>query len=92
MYVGRLLGKSTDGSSGTFTLDIAGPPANDDCSTPVHLGTQSGASYDNTLATTGSQGQGGCVAIHKDLWFTWIASQNGAATIDTDFGLNIQDR
>jgi hypothetical protein len=81
------LGRSglSAGGTGTFTLDFLLPPANDDCGSPVNLGSTSGSAYDNTLASTGVQGQGnpGCTDVRKDLWYTWTATQNGTATLDT---------
>jgi hypothetical protein len=81
------LGRSglSAGGTGTFTLDFQLPPANDDCGSPIDLGSTGGSSYDNTLGSTGVQGQGnpGCTDVHKDLWYRWTATQNGTATLDT---------
>lgn len=81
------LGRSglSAGGTGTFTLDFLLPPANDDCGSPVNLGSAGGSSYDNTLGSTGVQGHGnpGCTDVRKDLWYTWTATQNGTATLDT---------
>jgi hypothetical protein len=73
------------GGSGTFTLDVTPPPASDNCLTPEVLGTGTFAAYDNTLATTGTQGQNHplCNNVEKDLWFLWTAPSNGTATLDT---------
>jgi hypothetical protein len=47
-------------------------------------------SYDNTAATTGSQGQStNCGPIHNDLWFTWTATTSGTATIETCFQTSV---
>jgi hypothetical protein len=81
------LGRSgfSAGGTGTFTLDFQLPAANDDCGSPIDLGSLGGAAYDNTLGTTGVQGQGnpGCTNVRKDLWYRWTATQNGTATLDT---------
>jgi hypothetical protein len=79
------IGTSGGGSPGlgTFTLSIAGAPANDDCSSPVVLGTTGGGGYDNSQATTSLQGHATCAAVNNDLWYTWTASVTGTATIDT---------
>ncbi|MFN0007436.1 MAG: hypothetical protein ACKVXR_05965 [Planctomycetota bacterium] len=70
-------------SAGTFRLDVTPIPANDSCATP-DTANPGGASYDNTMATTGAEGQGNpCGGIQKDLWFNWTASVNGTATIST---------
>jgi hypothetical protein len=72
--------------SGTFTLDVIGPPAHDNCATPLDLGTQLGSQYDNTQATTGPEGQTNpCGTIEHDLWFLWTAPNTGTATLETCF-------
>jgi hypothetical protein len=73
---------------GTFTLSIAGPPSNDDCTTPIVLGMGGGSGYDNSTATTGAQGATACGAVNNDLWYTWTASMSGTATLDTCFQTN----
>jgi hypothetical protein len=73
------------GGWGTFTITIDAPPANDDCNTPLVIGP-GGTGYDNTAATTGSQGQStACGPIQDDLWFTWTATTSGTATVETCF-------
>jgi hypothetical protein len=79
----------TAGSWGTFRLELAGIPANDNCATPA-IANPGGASYDNTTATTGAQGQTNpCGGITNDLWWTWTASVNGTAQIDTCFQTSV---
>jgi hypothetical protein len=74
------------GSWGTFDIEQDAPPPNDDCSTPMILPGPGGTSYDNSTATTGSQGQGtACGPIQRDLWFTWTATTSGTATVETCF-------
>jgi hypothetical protein len=85
------IGKSggTSPGWGTLRLDITPVPANDDCSAPASAGA-GGVSYDNTTATTGTQGQANpCGGIDKDLWFTWTASVSGTATIDSCFQTSV---
>ena len=79
---------------GTFRLEIAGPPANDNCATPIDLGSgPSGAGYDNLVATTGAQGQGNpCGGIERDLWYTWTASSSGSATVETCFQTSVNTK
>ncbi len=83
------IGSSSVGSggAGTFTVDVAAPPSNDDCSTPISITGQGGVNYDNTIATPSPQGMGhfGCTDVTSDLWYAWIAPQNGTATVDTCF-------
>jgi hypothetical protein len=68
---------------GAFTIDVTGVPANDDCALPITLGG-SGASFDTTSATMGSDGQASpCGAIDHDLWYEWVPSASGIATVDT---------
>jgi hypothetical protein len=79
------------GFSGTFNLVAPPPPpANDDCSTPTAVGGTGPWPFDNTAATTGTQGQteGGCLffgstAMQRDVWFTWTAPATGLATFST---------
>ncbi len=72
--------------TGTFTVDIIGPPAHDDCATPLVIGTQLGSQYDNSQATMGPAGQGNpCGNIDRDLWFLWTAPNTGTATLETCF-------
>lgn len=83
------LGRSglSAGGTGNFTLGLQGPPANDDCASPVDLSAGGSSSFDISLATTGTEGQGnpGCNNVLRDLWFKWTATQNGTATVDTCF-------
>jgi len=83
------LGAFTEGVtySGTFTLNVLVPPANDECATPVALVGNGPHAYDTTLATTGTQGQAeglcGGTGIGRDVWYTWTApttSTWGAST------------
>jgi hypothetical protein len=74
------------GGTGTFTLAFAGPPANDGCASALTIASGGvSVSYDNTSATTGTQGQAnpGCTNPKKDLWYKWTARQDGTATLDT---------
>jgi hypothetical protein len=79
---------------GAGTLNITNTSAcvpNDLCSTPTALGSSTGNfPYDNTNATTGSEGQGdvacllfGSSAIANDLWYTWTAPASGSLTVST---------
>ncbi|MBL8859716.1 MAG: hypothetical protein JNL28_14515 [Planctomycetes bacterium] len=62
----------------------------DACTTPdVVVGTGTFA-FDNTIATTGTQGQAeplcnifALVAVDQDVWFTWTATLTGVATVST---------
>src|SRR5439155_14647612 len=67
--------------SGTFTIDYPMPPANDNCSTATNVVGNGPFNFDNTFATTGTQGQSesacnftGGTAIPRDIWYTWTAT------------------
>lgn len=79
---------SAAGSSGTFTVNVAGPITNDDCSNATALSGPGPYPFDNSTATTGSQGQSeaacnffGTMGISNDVWFTWTATGSGSATV-----------
>lgn len=78
---------SGPGGPGTITIDVQGPPSNDDCSTPLVITGQSAVNYDSTIATNSPQGMGhiACSDVGKDLWYEWVAPQDGTATVDTCF-------
>ncbi len=74
--------------SGTLDISISVPTGNDDCSLPLTVVGNGPHPFDNTSATTGSQGQAeplclafGSTAIFKDLWFTWAATATGTTQI-----------
>ncbi len=74
---------------GTFTLDVAPPPPNDDCSTPVALGSATGTfAFSLVSASTGAQGQHesacsyqGQTGIESDVWFSWTAPASARARL-----------
>ena len=62
----------------------------DSCSTPTAIAGQGTFAYDNTLATTGAEGQNeavcykfGSSAVDNDVWFAWTADFTGNAEIST---------
>src|SRR5207244_1197397 len=63
------------GGPGTFTIDLQGIPANDDCASALSITGMLGATYDSTVATNSPEGAGhaGCVNVGTDLWFEWTA-------------------
>ncbi|MCY2961624.1 MAG: hypothetical protein NTY35_15790 [Planctomycetota bacterium] len=74
--------------SGTFSIAVAGPPANDECGTPIAIGGTGSYPFSTASATTGTQGQTeplclafGQSAIDNDVWFAWTAPNTGAATV-----------
>jgi hypothetical protein len=64
------------------------PPTNDDCSTPTAISGNGTFPFNNSAATTGTQGQSnanclffGTMGITNDIWFSWTAGGSGTATL-----------
>ena len=62
----------------------------DSCSSPTAIAGQGSFAYDNTLATTGTEGQNeaicyqfGSSTVDNDVWFAWTADFTGNAEIST---------
>jgi hypothetical protein len=75
------------GGPGSFSLNVVPPPSNDSCSSPTPISGNGTFAFDNTGATTGTQGQTealclafGTTAITNDVWFVWTAPGSGTAT------------
>jgi hypothetical protein len=80
----------TTGGTGTWEIIGVSPPANDDCSTPTNVVGLGLFPFDDTFATTGTQGQteplcgaGAAAAIQRDVWFTWNSTLTGPVAIST---------
>jgi hypothetical protein len=79
--------------SGSFTIVVSpSGGGNDECTGATALSGPGPYPFDNSAATTGCAGQGnticafyGLPAIDHDVWFTWIATASGNATL-TDCG------
>jgi hypothetical protein len=78
------------GGAGTFDLSVVSPPANDDCSAPQTVVGFGSVAFDDSTATTGSQGQSealcssfGTSSIHGDLWYVWTAPFTATAAVST---------
>jgi len=76
--------------SGTFNISIPVPPANDNCATPTIIAGSGPHAFDNTVASTGVQGQNegictffGSPAINNDVWYRWTSGFTGTARIET---------
>jgi hypothetical protein len=87
------------GQAGTFTLNVSQPAGNDDCSAPVAIAGTGSFPFDNSLATTGSQGQGeaacnffGTTGISNDVWFTWTSNGNGNAVVQLCGGASMDSK
>jgi hypothetical protein len=73
-----------------INIDATPPPASDDCGTPDAISGQGSFSYDNTIATTGAEGQNeaicydfGSSAVDNDIWFSWTSDGDGVYVIET---------
>jgi len=69
---------------------LAGGPPNDECTSPTVISGTGSFSFDNTTATTGTEGQNtatcainGLSGIDKDIWYCWTAPCSGIVTIST---------
>ncbi len=78
-------------ASSTFTAANA-QVGSDDCATATPIVGAGSYLYDNSTATTGTQGQNqtlcyafGTSGISNDLWFEWTASATGSVTVHTCF-------
>ncbi|MBK7641442.1 MAG: hypothetical protein IPJ19_00085 [Planctomycetes bacterium] len=77
--------------AGSFTLSVLTPPANDNCATPVNVVGAGPFNFDNTVASTGTQGQSealcaveyGNTTVDNDVWYTWTAPSTGLAAFTT---------
>lgn len=78
----------------SLTAILAAPAAafqgSDACSTPTPIAGQGSFNFDNTAATTGTEGQnealciyGAGPAIENDIWFAWTSDFDGLAEIST---------
>jgi len=83
-------------TSATQTVRIANPPqaplvgGSDTCMTPDPIAGTGSFPFDNTIATTGTEGQStlncifyNLIGLDQDVWFVWTASQSGTVVIST---------
>ncbi|MFT4540032.1 MAG: hypothetical protein ACI835_002481 [Planctomycetota bacterium] len=80
----------TEGGVDMMDISIGVPPANDECMAPALISGSGSFAYDNSLASTGAEGQGnslcyafGSTAIDNDLWFEWTTDADGTAIVST---------
>lgn len=83
--------------AGTFTVSFVTPPNADECATPELLGPTGPYTFDNSAASTSTQGQddAGCfffssTSFDHDLWFCWTAPSSGSFDVRT-IGLTAVD-
>jgi len=92
IQLGLYPGNNPPAVPGVGTLDInpITPPPEDNCATPVVIAGPGTYSYNNTTATTGTQGQNetACnlfnnTAVRADVWYRWTSTFTGTARLDT---------
>jgi len=78
------------GGSGNFTINQVVAPPNDDCTSPVSLSGLGTFGFDNTYATTGTDGQNepacnsvASTGIAQDVWYRWTSTVTGAVVVHT---------
>ena len=78
----------TPGATGSFSISVAGPTTNDDCTGPTTISGAGPHPFNTSGASTGAQGQSEAICnffaqtgIANDVWFTWTAGSNGIATL-----------
>lgn len=85
-FAKRSMGSST-GGGGTGNLVV---PSSDSCSAPDVIAGTGTFPFDNSVATTGAEGQStpNCVFYNQvgigiDVWFSWAAPQDGRVLLST---------
>lgn len=86
------------GTVATFTIQVTQPATNDDCTSATVISGPGTFAFDNSLATTGVQGQSsllcdyfGATGIKNDVWFRWTSTSTGQASVslcNQAFGLD----
>ncbi|MBK7641439.1 MAG: hypothetical protein IPJ19_00070 [Planctomycetes bacterium] len=87
-YMLQIGGFGANSGPGSFSVTISAPTAGDSCSTPTVIAGNGTFNFDNTGATTGTEGQTeaaclafGSTAVDNDLWYRWTATATGTATM-----------
>jgi hypothetical protein len=69
---------------------VSAQAGSDSCTTPTAIAGQGSFAFDNTLATTGLEGQTeflcyafGTSAVNNDVWYSWTADITGTAVVST---------
>ncbi len=76
--------------TGLFSIQPLSPPPEDSCATPILISGPGTYPFNNTLATTGTQGQSEAIctffanpAIRADVWYRWTSTFSGTARLET---------
>ena len=87
------------GGSGSINLYPIILPPNDDCATPDAISGSGTFTFDNTLSTTGAEGQVesicyayGTSAVENDVWFAWTSDFTGPGRVTTCTGQLVDTR
>ncbi|MCH2105310.1 MAG: hypothetical protein MK291_01560 [Planctomycetes bacterium] len=74
-------------------------PPEDNCSTPVVIAGTGTFNFDNSLASTGAEGQNesicydfGTSAVENDIWFQWTSDFTGGGRVTTCTGQSVDTR
>jgi hypothetical protein len=82
-----------NGASGNYEMTLSvgpppPPPGADDCSAPDAIAGLGVFPFNNSVATTGAQGQGegiclffGTMGIDNDIWYDWTSPSDGTVTV-----------
>jgi hypothetical protein len=87
-YAIQVGGYNQSTGSGSFTINTAPGLPNDSCSSATPIAGNTAVSFDNSTATTGTQGQNEALClffattgIDNDLWWAWTPANSGTATM-----------
>ncbi|MDE0892599.1 MAG: hypothetical protein OSB14_10495 [Planctomycetota bacterium] len=87
------------GGTGSFNVDIFVPATNDDCVNPIAISGEGSFAFDQSTATTGTEGQyealctgNGGTFIDFDVWFAWTSDFTGSARLSTCTGNQIDSK
>jgi len=92
IQLGLYPGNNPPAVPGTGQLSITplSPPPEDNCATPVVITGVGTFPFNNTTATTGTQGQNeaacnlfGNTTVRADVWYRWTAPFTGTARVET---------
>jgi len=76
--------------AGVFSVNVSTPQANDSCATPTAIAGLGTFAYDNTAATTGTEGQTEALCnlfattgVTQDLWYDWTSTVTGTVSVNS---------